>query len=538
MQWSSEVYRISGVEPGTPVAPDYHFHLVHPEDFPTSEATWQATLEGAPYDLVHRIIIDGQVKWVHARAEIVFDEAGQPSSAMGTLQDITAQKEAQRQVEYLAYNDALTGLLNRAAGHERLQHEVASASRHQDSLAVLYLDLDKFKFINDSYGHHVGDLLLQEVARRLRDGLREEDSLCRLSGDEFMVMLPRLEPEHLMAQVSATCERILGALAPPFTLADHQVATSFSIGVAVYPQDGSSGDLLMRNADTALYEAKKAGRNTFRFFKPQMNADLTRFVHIRNALRQALDQGEFELHYQPQLDLHSGGVVGVEALLRWRSPGFGLVLPDDFIPITEESWLMAPIGRWILGEACRQAAIWCNAGWPDLVMAVNLSAAQFRLGQIGRDVREALAETGLEPTRLLLEPTDFGLLQPDDGIQAILADWKAWGIRLAIDDFGTGCSSLTLLKRLQVDKLKIDSSIIHDLSSVGEDGSLIQAMIQLAHRLSIRILAEGVESADLARKLQDMDCDEAQGYVYTRPLPARELECWLKSNLTTRVAYG
>jgi len=528
MDWSQEVFRISGLKPGEPIPHDYPFRLVHPEDAATFEAAWQATvLMGAPYDITHRIIVHGQVKWVHARAEVSFDADGQPYSAIGTLQDVTAQKNALDQMEYLAYRDPLTGLLNRAAGQERLMHDVATAHRHFASLALLFMDLDKFKFINDTFGHAIGDLLLQGVARRLQEGLRDADSVCRISGDEFMVLLTDLEPEHLVAQVSTTCERLLTCLAEPFQLGDHQVNTSFSIGVAVYPQDGQDGEALLRNADTALYEAKKAGKNSYRFFEPRMNTALTHFVLTRGALHRALDRDEFELYYQPQIELATGRVMGVEALLRWRRPGLGLVMPNSFISIAEESGLIQPIGRWVLGEACRQLAAWQQAGIGDLVLAVNLSAIQFRHAALGNEVREALDANHLDPSWLELELTESILLQSEVGVQRILAGWRDQGIHLAIDDFGTGCSNLAYMKRFRVDKLKIDRSFIQDLLTDSDDQALVRAMIQLARGLRIRILAEGVETAHLAERLQGMDCDEAQGYLYARPLPPAEFQAWL-----------
>ena len=535
MEWSAEVYRISGMEPGTPVAPDTHFRLIHPEDLSAFEDAWQATLQGAPYDITHRIIVDGQVKWVHARATITFDPDGQPLSAIGTLQDVTAQKAAQVEIEYLAYNDPLTGLLNRAAGQERLAHDLAVAKRERTSLVLLFMDLDRFKFVNDRYGHATGDLLLQGVARRLRDCLRGEDTLCRLSGDEFMILLTTLSAEHLVAQVSATCERILSTLVQPFSLGGHQLTTSFSIGVAVFPQDGQTGETLMRNADTALYAAKKAGRNGYRFFEPGMNAALSHFTSTRDALRRALDQGELELHYQPQVDLRSGRVVGVEALTRWRRPGVGLVMPDAFIPVAEESGLIIPLGRWVLREACRQAVAWCHDGPAVPVMALNLSALQLHHAGLDEEVRQALTTSGLDPSRLELELTEIALLSPQTGCQAMLAAWRALGLHLAIDNFGTGSSSIPRLKRLKVDKLKIDRSFIRDLTANPDDHALVPAMIQLAHALNIRTLAEGVENTDQARLLRALGCDEAQGYLFAKPLPAAEVESWLRAHSPARL---
>ena len=478
----------------------------------------------ASFEARHRNA-QGDVMLVEVRATKVLLD-GQPAM-FNLCRDISAQKQAQARIEFLAFHDELTGLPNRVMGQYRLLQDLAVAHRHQGSLAVLYLDLDRFKYVNDTHGHATGDRLLKGVAQRLGQHLRAEDCLCRLSADEFMLVLTELGSERPVTPVAQACERLLANLAAPFDLHGRQIHASLSIGVAIYPQDGADGETLMRNADTALYEAKRAGRATYRFFEARMNDDLTRFIQTRDALREALARQEFVLHYQPQLELRTGRVVGVEALVRWQRPGVGLVPPGAFIDVAEESGLIVPLGRWVLAEACRQAQVWRTAGWPRLVVAVNLSAVQFRDRQLGREVLATLTASGLDPAGLELELTESLLLQGEETVLATLLDWKAQGIQLSIDDFGTGYSSLAYLKRFQVDKLKIDRSFLVQLLASGEDRAIVQAMIQIARSLNLRTIAEGVEEAAQAEQLRVMGCDEVQGYYYARPLPAADLTRWL-----------
>ena len=467
----------------------------------------------------------GQPLDVEVRASrILFD--GRPAM-LAVVRDVTERKRAQERAEYLAYHDALTGLPNRLLGLDRLTQQVAQAQRHQRQLAVLYLDLDQFKHVNDRYGHLLGDRLLQSVSRRLSRRVRAEDSLCRLAADEFMLVLPEVGQEQSLADLASLCDRLLALMAEPFDLDGHQVYVNLSLGVALYPRDGSDGETLMRNADTALYAAKRAGRQTYRFFEPRMNDELARFIQTRDALRDALERQAFVLHYQPQVALDTGRVVGVEALLRWQRPDVGLVMPGDFIDVAEESGLIAALGTWVLREACRQAAAWRQAGWPDLVVAVNLSTVQFRRGGIGDEVLEALAATGLDPAGLTLELTESILLQDAEAVLATVATWKAAGIQLAIDDFGTGYSSLAYLKRFPVDKLKIDRSFIVGMVEHEPDRAIVQAILDMAGGLKLRTTAEGVEDATQARQLCAMGCDEAQGYLYSPPLAAADLERWV-----------
>jgi len=497
-----------------------------PEDAPNAQARI-ALLDSqghASFEALHRDA-QGRVIPVEVRATKVLLD-GQP--AMFSLcRDISEQKQAQERIEYLAFHDELTGLPNRVLGQYRLLLAINIARHQQASLAVLYLDLDKFKYVNVTHGHGAGDQLLKGLAQRLSQRLGAEDCLCRLSADEFMLVLPQGGACHPTTAIAQACEDLLASLDVPFDIQGRPIHASLSIGVALYPQDGTDGETLMRNADTALFEAKRTGRQTYRFFEARMNDELTRFIHTRDALRKALEQGEFLLHYQPQIDLRSGRVVGVEALVRWCKPGEDLVMPGDFIDVAEESGLIVPIGRWILGEACRQAAIWRSAGWPHLVMAVNLSAVQFRDGQLGTDVLAALGESSLDPAGLDLELTESLLLQGEEAVLATLLDWKAQGIQLSMDDFGTGYSNLTYLKRFKVDKVKIDRSFVVNLLSGSEDRAIVLAVIQIARSLNLRTLAEGVEDAAQGEQLRAMGCDEVQGYHYARPMAAPELELWL-----------
>lgn len=444
------------------------------------------------------------------------------------MNDVTEQRKASQKIHRMAYHDALTGLPNRLLGQDRLRHEVTSAQRRHHHLAVLYLDMDKFKYINDTHGHAAGDLLLQGFAQRLLGQLRAEDTLCRLSGDEFMVLLPELQSDHVISAVSSTCERLLSSLAEPFDLDGVLVSISFSIGVAIYPQDGEDGESLMRHADTALYEVKRKGVDGYCFFEAHMNEELKRFVEVRSALRQAIELNEFELYFQPKIDLNQGHVVGAEALIRWNRAGEGVLLPDTFIEVAEESGLIVELGRWVLKEACRQAAVWRDKGWQHLVLAVNLSAIQFRQSQVREDVMSALEASGLPPSSLELELTESTLFHQETLIIDNLDHWKAMGIHISIDDFGTGYSNLGYLKRFKADKLKIDRSFVSNLLNSQEDRAIVTAIIQIARSLGLRTIAEGVDDATLANELRFMGCNEAQGYLYSRPLPAREFEQWLQ----------
>ncbi len=447
------------------------------------------------------------------------DEIGTVCNAFNGLLD--QQEESRREIEFLAYHDVLTGLPNQLLVKDRLTHAIAHAARSNAKVALLFLDLDNFKAINDSLGHPVGDALLKAVANRLRDCVRDTDTISRQGGDEFLITLPEV---WVVDDIAAFAEKLLEKLSGAFTIETHELSTSVSIGIALYPDDSQDFDTLLKKADTAMYEAKDAGRNTYRFFNERMNIEASEYLRIRNGLRRALENGEFVLYYQPQIDLGSGAVIGAEALIRWRHPELGLVPPGRFIPIAEDSGLIVPIGEWVLHEACWQVAAWQAAGLPDLTVAVNLSAVQFKRGDVERTVTGALKESAIDPAFLELELTESILIKDTESVLATVRRLKALGVKLSIDDFGTGYSSLSYLKRFNVDKLKIDQSFIRDLAVDPENEAIVRAVIQMARSLNLRTVAEGVEAENILDSLRSYGCDEAQGYYFARPLPAVEFE--------------
>ncbi len=455
---------------------------------------------------------------------VVRDAAGRISHYLGIFTDITERKASEARIEYMAHHDGLTGLPNRSLFRERFAMAVAYALRSGSKAALLLIDLDRFKAINDSLGHGVGDDLLRGVAKRLQESVRDTDTVSRQGGDEFLVVLSDLHDIDAIGQVVG---KMLEAGERPFFIQGQEVGVSLSVGVAVCPDDGEDFDTLLKMAETAMYHAKEAGRNTYRFFDQRMNVDAVARLQTTTGLRHALVRNEFRLYYQPQIDIASGRVIGVEALIRWLHPEKGLVPPAQFIPVAEDSGLIVPIGEWVLNEACRQAVAWQRAGRPELTMAVNLSAIQFRRGDIEQTVMGALARSGLEPRYLELELTESLLLTNTEHVLATVQRLKSLGLKLSIDDFGTGYSSLAYLKRFAVDRLKIDQSFVRDMASDSEAASIVRAIIQMARSLNLRTVSEGVEDERLLDYLRVLRCDEAQGYYFARPMPAAELESWL-----------
>lgn len=435
------------------------------------------------------------------------------------------QQKANDRIRFLAFTDVLTGLPNKTAALEHLNLALSVAENSHSSVAVLNIDLNKLKYVNETYGHAIGDAVIQAVGVRLSDSMRAHMTLSRMMGDEFMVVIEHVTSPDEIAEV---CKQILTYLSAPYEIEGLQLVISSSIGVAMSPKDALSSDILLRSADTALSAAKLAGPNDFRFFEPDMNASVIRFMETRNALRLALEQQELEIYYQPQIALSSGKVVGAEALLRWNRPNFGLVMPSAFIDVAEESGLIIQIGKWVLNDVCRQAAIWSRQGLSGLVFAVNLSAVQFRQGRVEPDVYDALLSHNLNPASLELELTESILLQNDEPVLSTLANWKNRGIQLSIDDFGTGYSSLAYLKRLNVDKLKIDQSFVKNLAFENEDHAIVKAIIQIAQALKLTTIAEGVEQETAANQLRALGCDQAQGYLFAKPMPAAEFYQWVK----------
>jgi diguanylate cyclase (GGDEF)-like protein/PAS domain S-box-containing protein len=469
---------------------------------------------------------DGTRHWDEAIIAPIRDVSGAITQFVGIQQDITARKKAEERVEFLANHDALTGLPNRLLGKDRMERAMEYANHFQCKTALLFLDLDGFKCINDSLGHGVGDELLNAVAARLQLCVRKSDTIARQGGDEFLVSLANVHDAEAVTTVALSVREHMRR---PFLIQGHELAVSVSIGIAVYPDDGRDWDTLFKKADLAMYSAKEAGRNTYRFFTQQMNADADEYLRLRNSLQHALDRQEFVLHYQPQINLRTGQVSGVEALIRWNSPELGLVLPGRFIPLAEDSGLIIPIGEWVLKEACRQAAAWRQAGMPRLLMAVNLSAVQFKRGDMLSSVKDALAKSTLDPACLELEMTESILIKDTAAVLATVQQLKAMGIKLSIDDFGTGYSSLSYLTRFNADKVKIDQSFVRNIVTDTNSDVIVSTIVHMAQRLGLTTIAEGVEDEGMLKTLRHHDCDEVQGYYYARPMPAEQVSVFLKN---------
>jgi len=452
-------------------------------------------------------------EWMKISA--IKDVDGNVTNYLGIFSDISARKIAEEKIQFLAYHDNLTELPNRLLVRDRMEQARAYADREKHKLALLYLDLDNFKTINDSLGHKCGDALLKQVAQRLRECLRETDIISRQGGDEFLIVLSEIMDNEAITKIA---DNILARLQELFYIDGNELGTSGSIGISIYPDDGSDFDTLFRQADTAMYRAKDSGRSSWRFFDEKMNEDAIEHLHVRNGLRRALENNELVLHYQPQINLARGEVVGAEALIRWNHPERGMVPPIRFISVAEESGLIVPIGSWVMHEACRQAAEWRRAGLPPLVVGVNMSAVQFKRGDVEKTVVSALEKSGLDPALLELELTESILIRDTENVLATIRRLKLLGIKLSIDDFGTGYSSLSYLKRFAVDRLKIDQSFIRSMASSPEDTAIVRAIIHMAQGLNLKTIAEGVEEEAMLKFLSDYRCDEVQGYFFAKPM--------------------
>jgi diguanylate cyclase (GGDEF)-like protein/PAS domain S-box-containing protein len=458
----------------------------------------------------------------------VCDADGTVTHSITLFRDITAQREAQERIERLAHFDSLTNLPNRALLAERARIHIAQQQALGTSLAMLFLDLDHFKNVNDSLGHRVGDTLLVAVAQRLESLITEQDTLARLGGDEFLLLLPS-------ASASAAADvatRLLAAVAQPFQIDTYELTTTLSIGIATYPADGDSFDMLYQRADAAMYRAKQSGRNRYGFFTADLQERTARALLIENALRRALERGQFELHYQPQVSLTTGRTVGAEALLRWHHPELGWISPAEFIPVAESSGMIVAIGEWVIRTAAHDAKRWLDMHLPLLAVSVNVSAVQFRHAQLPEMVRRCLQEAGLPARRLELELTEGAAVDDPTAALAMMDELHDLGIRLSMDDFGTGYSSLSYLKRFQLYKLKIDQSFVRDLEDDANDRAIVSAIIRMAQALGMLTTAEGVETEWQLEFLRAQGCDEGQGYHFSRPLPANAFEAYLRTRQT------
>jgi len=459
-------------------------------------------------------------------ASLTTVDLGGEAHLIATLRDISERKQAEERIEFLAHHDALTGLPNRVLLRDRFEHAVAFAERGKSHVAVLFLDLDNFKVVNDTLGHAAGDRLLQAVVSRLAECVRDTDTVSRHGGDEFILLLNEIVHPEAVERIAG---EVLLRLGESVAIDGHELNMPCSIGISLYPEDGQDFDTLLQKADTAMYNAKDAGRNTYRFFDEEMNRRAQEHLLLQTRLHQALGNGELRLHFQPQLDIGSGRVLGVEALLRWHNPELGEVSPSRFIPVAEECGLIVPIGSWVLEEACRQAQGWRSGGLGDLSVSVNLSALQFRRANLVDSVVTALDKSGLPPQLLELELTESILLQDLDNTLEAVQRLKMLGVRLAIDDFGTGYSSLSYLKRMAVDKLKIDRTFVRDIAADPDDAAIVRAIIQMAQGLRLETVAEGVETDDQLTFLRQAGCQEVQGFLFSRPLCGDALEAFLRS---------
>ncbi len=467
-------------------------------------------------------------KWLSISA--IHNDAGVITHYVANFTDITANKEATARLTHLAYHDPLTGLPNRLAFDTQLSQAIADCDRRGKQLALMLIDLDNFKNINDSLGHHVGDELLQKVAVRLRQTLRSSDLVARLGGDEFVVLLPTLDDPLIAARVAAVLQ---ANLADSYQVAEHILYATPSIGIGLYPDDGPDPNTLLRNADTAMYYAKKAGRNNHQFYAPKMNASASERLHLENTLRHAVASmvpgiSEFELHFQPQIDTGSGQVTAVEALLRWNSPKLGSVSPARFIPVAEESGLMQPLGDWVIWEACQHARAFRDAGL-KLRMSINVSAQQLRHENLLLQIQGAMTCYDLAPGELEIEITESAVMHNPDKTLALLHQIAATGITLAIDDFGTGYSSLAYLKHMPIRRLKLDRSFVKDLETNHSDAAICSATIALGHKLGLELVAEGIETPGQQAYLEQQECDLLQGFLFSKPLPAAQLIAFIKT---------
>jgi diguanylate cyclase (GGDEF)-like protein/PAS domain S-box-containing protein len=469
---------------------------------------------------------DGCESAIEDSAAPIHDRSGAVTGAVIVFHDVSMSRAMTLQMTHLAQHDILTDLPNRMLLKDRLTQAIAAAHRNRSQGAVLFLDLDQFKHINDSLGHVVGDKLLQSVAARLVTCVRSSDTVSRQGGDEFLVLLSEIK--HA-ADASITARKILTALASPHRIDEHNLNITASIGLSTYPDDGDDADILIKNADTAMYQAKEKGRNNYQFFKKDMNLRAVNRRSLEGGLREALENGQFVLHYQPKVNLTTGAVSGVEALLRWMHPDRGLILPLEFLPIAEDCGLILPIGRWALREACSQVQDWMHAGLAVVPVAVNVSSLEFRNEGFLENLRAILKDTDVDPCYLELELTETVLMQHVESTASVLGALKSIGIRLAVDDFGTGYSSLSYLKRLPIDSLKIDQSFVQAITSGTDDAPIVRAVITMAKSLKQRVVGEGVETEQQIAFLQAYGCDEGQGYYFSRPTTAPQFATLLQT---------
>lgn len=463
--------------------------------------------------------------WVETTINPVITAAGTVRKLVLVSRDVTERKKSEQKIHHLAYHDTLTDLPNRRLFVQYLSKELSQAKRVGSKLAVLFLDLDRLKDINDTWGHDVGDLILIEAAKRLKGCIRNHDMVARLGGDEFTIVLTSVSGKE---EVESIVHRLQSLLQKPLVLAGQTFTLSMSIGIALYPQDGVEADDLLKRADTALYVVKSRGRNSYEFFDPTMEAKTLERILMENELRKAINQGHFDIYYQPKTDLATGKLTGMEALVRWIHPELGVIPPNRFIPIAEETGMIIELGEWILRQACRQNKEWQNEGFPPLKVSVNLSARQLHQKNLTEVIETILKETGLEPKWLELEITESILVKLDEAIDTLQAVRQS-GVQISIDDFGTGYNSFSYIKHLPIDTIKIDSSFIQDIHQNQESQAIVKAIVTIAESLNLNVIAEGVELLDQVAALSENGCDQGQGYLFSKPLPTKDFKQYLQT---------
>jgi len=477
---------------------------------------------------------DGFETAIEDSAAPIHDRAGRVIGAVIVFHDVSAARAMSDQMTRSAQHDVVTNLPNRLLLNDRISQSISLARRQKKHVAVIFLDLDRFKYINDSLGHAIGDQLLQSVSKRLLAGVRGSDTVSRQGGDEFVILLAEIAyPED----AATSAKKILLSLSAPHSIGGQDLHINGSIGISIYPEDGEDAETPIKNADTAMYHAKENGRNNFQFFKAEMNVKAVERQSLESSLRRALERKEFLLHYQPKVNLDTGEITGVEALVRWQQPDRGLVPPAQFVPIAEDCGLIVQIGRWVLREACRQARAWQDAGLPPVPITVNVSAVEFRDKGFVECVRTILSETGLEARYLGLELTEGVLMEDAESTAAVLQELKVMGIHLAVDDFGTGYSSLSYLRQFPIDVLKIDQSFVNQITADPDDSSIVSAIINMGKSLKHLVVAEGIETAEQRAYLQAQRCAEGQGYLFSRPLAAAQFAHLLQIGITENVVH-
>jgi diguanylate cyclase (GGDEF)-like protein/PAS domain S-box-containing protein len=488
---------------------------------------WQALLDNGVWQgEIWNRRKDGAVIPVWQTISVVRDRFGEVDHFISIFSDISEKKMSEERIYHLAHYDALTGLPNRTSFHNEFEEALSHAKRHGRRVALLFLDLDQFKLINDASGHPAGDELLKQVALRLKQTVREEDIVARLGGDEFTVLLddiPSVEDVDLVA------EKILQTLATPFHLDHSELVITTSIGISVFPGDGDDASTLLKNADTAMYRAKAQGRNNSQFFTAEMKTHASERLRLESEMRAALKNNEFLLHYQPQVDTLSGEIIGLETLVRWQHPEKGLIPPGVFIPVAEDSGLIVPLGEWIMKEACKQYRKWQDTGLEPVRIAVNLSGRQFVRQDLRGMVEKVLDDAGIAPSAIELELTESTIMEHVEETVETLKTLRDLGVHLSIDDFGTGYSSMAYLKRFTIDKLKIDQSFVRDLATDSDDAAIVIATIAMAHALNLTVIAEGVETEEQLQFLKENGCEQMQGYYFSRPLPVEKITELLRS---------